>query len=607
MMDLFRSELRRFRLTAILAALAHLLALQFMSRTSNLLQQSYFESAPLLGAYLLIGLALALVQVGGYRKPSQWLWLIHRPLSTLRIFMALALSALTLLALVVVLPQLVLVATLDVFTTQVVDMRHYLWLPHVLALVLMAWLAGCHAILSRNRAAIAVLAVPPLFAVHLVSVGWLLLPMLACLLWLGYIAAASVRANREAPPRRAATLLLTALPLQLGLFLLIFKIGQTVFVTGSILLGVDPLNTEYPPEGGLIEIQRKTPAEALQLGLTNSPDARAASWREQLPLLEPVSIGEWLQRFPIRHQFSNLALPNSWYDEPHHIQWTFSHDRMLFRGRDPKSGTDRGWWGIGGSGDQTPFTEVPIIHENNYLLTRNTLYVIDHDAQRLHRQLQLDRQEWFIGLPSAQLGHVLVLSNRHLLAYRPDRDATDLFAPLKLDWQLPLPHGPSALVSVHLAELMDGWLVSFLYGDGMRQIGFSQFTSLAEPHQQVLFIDAEGHARTVDERTIKRDYPLLYESSWWLSPPLHVLSEWPESLVEKGLTWPLEPTRLPASPIFYGMAGALMLSSLLLGFWWLRGTQLPTARRRLWLASCALIGLPALLSLICLEPRSARA
>jgi hypothetical protein len=55
--------------------------------------------------------------------------------------------------------------------------------------------------------------------------------------------------------------------------------------------------------------------------------------------------------------------------------------------------------------------------------------------------------------------------------------------------------------------------------------------------------------------------------------------------------------------VFYLLAVGLMLVSLAAGYAWLRGTQVGPSRRRLWLVSCALLGLPALLSLISLEPR----
>lgn len=606
MKDLFLSEVRRFRVIALIVGFSHLLLLQFLSRTGSLLQQSYFEGMPLFVLYLLLGVVLAVWQVGSYRKPSQWLWLMHRPLPPTRIFLALALSALALLTVAILLPQLLLLLALDTFTSQVVDLRHYLCPPYLLSMAWMLWMAAAHAVLSRSKVSAAIVAVPPLLAMHLVSMWVLWLPLLACLAWIGFVAARSFRADRETPPQGAPSLLLTALPLQLGLFLLLFKLGQFAFVTGSILLGTDPLNTEYPPEGGLIEAQRMPPAQLIAAGLIGSDDARAESWREQLPLLEPSTLAALLQRFPIRHQLSNLQMPTQWSDQQRDIFWTFSHDQMLFVGRDPRSGAARGVFGMGGIGDETPFPEVPIAHEDRYLATRSVLYAIDPQQQRLHPLLQLQPDEWFNGLPQAEHNRLLVLSNRSLSVWRRDRDAADEFAPLHLDWQLPLPQGPDRFESVQVARLMDGWLLTFLYGDGLRQIGFSQYLSPGTPQQSVWFVDESGNASLVGERTLLRDYPLHYQSHWWLSPALHVLADWPESALDKSFNWPFRPMLWPSQSGLQFTALALLLASLLLALGWLRGSRIPPARRRLWLASCALIGLPALLSMVCLESRAPR-
>lgn len=604
MKDLFFSELRRFRRLTLLAATGHLLLLLFLNRTTNLLQQAYFDSMVLFGVYLLLGLALAVVQVGSYRKPSQWLWLIHRPLSTDRIFAALALSALTMLSLVLVLPLLLLVLGTAQFTTKVVDSHHYAIVFHLLAFAMMAWLAGAHACVSRHKAAIVVLAAPLLLAVHLISVWWLLLPVLSCLVWLSWITLKSFRANRDAPIADHGTLLLTALPLQLGLFLLVFALGKMLFLTASIMVGTDPLNTEFPPKGGLIETQRAEPVQELLFGLTESSDARAASWREQLPLLEPVRIGPYLNRFPIRHQLSNLNMPTQWWDEQRSILWTFSHDQMVFRGRNPESGVDHGWWGVNGVGDRTPFAEVPFASHEGYLLTRSAFYAIDNEEQRQHELFRLAAGEHFIDAPSKAFNRLLVLTSERLLLYRTDRQATSAFSPPLLDWQLALPRGVQNIEGVAIAELMDGWLVSFLYGDGVRQIGFSQFSVTAEPWQQVIHIDDNGNATVVGERPIQRDYSALQQLSWWFSPVLHTLSEWPDSALDKGLTWPLQVEILPSAPVLYPVAATLMLLSLALAVWWLRGSQMSRGRRQVWLVSCALLGVPAFLSLICLEPRA---
>ena len=155
MNDLFLSEWRRFRRHTLVVALVHVLLLLFLSRVTNPLQLGAEDQGMMLAVYMLLGLLLAVLQVGSYRKPSQWLWLIHRPLAPTRIFMALELSALAMLAVAVLLPLLAFVLATDLLTTKVVDGRHYVALVHVLAFALMAWLAGALACVGRRKAMVA--------------------------------------------------------------------------------------------------------------------------------------------------------------------------------------------------------------------------------------------------------------------------------------------------------------------------------------------------------------------------------------------------------------------------------------------------------------------
>lgn len=604
MFDLLYSEWRRFRGYALVAALIHLLLLVFLQRTVDLLQMAYFEAAAVLGVYLLAGITLAVVQVGSYRKPSQWLWLIHRPLAPPRIFLAMSGAALLLLIVVLLLPQLVLVAGMDLLTSQVVDLRHYISTLLALCFALLAWLASCHAVLSRTKLAILVLAAPLLMAVHLASVWVMLLVMLLALTWFGVIAMASFRANRDALPASNGVLLVTALTMQIGFFLLMCTLGKFAYMTGGTLFGLDPRNTDYPPAGGLIEVERKAPADAMVMALQGSRDPRAAEWSQELPLLEPISVPQMVARTGVRHQFSNLYWENpNWQDAERAIEWTFSHDRMLYLGRDPQSGKERGVWGIAGLGDETPFPEVPVAFENQFLLTRHVLYAIDAPEQRLHEVLRLPADERFISVEQNKFQRMMVLTDKQLRVYRPDRNSASTYAPWLIDWKMALPKGAQHLVATHLVQLMDGWLVSFLYGDGFRQVGNEQFFMLTQPQQQTFFIDEHGRSQRVAERLLSDDYPALYRVNWWVSPLLHVLVETPDRLIDKGLAIPLQTVRWPSGVLMPAVAAALMVLSLLGGIYWLRGTPITPRRRRLWLTSCALLGLPALLSLICLQPR----
>jgi len=605
MNDLIRSEWHRFRRLSLIVALCHGLALVLMSRVGDVPQLGYEDQGMMLVLYMLLGLTLALLQVGSYRQTSRWLWLIHRPLAPGRIFAALALSALAQLSVAILAPLLVFLIATDAITTQVVDSRHYVAVLIAMAFTMMAWMAGAHACTSRYKAAVAVLLAPLLLALHLASVWWLLLPVLVCLAWLVFVARHSFRADRAAPIARHGVLLLTALPLQLGFFLLVFQLSRTGLALVDLLGRSNPGRTVLAsdPDVDIDAMMRSMSQAFLAKGLEGSRDARAAAWREQLPLLQMAGLAPDIERFPVRHQFGNLAQP--WFDDERNIKWTFSHDRMRFRGRDPITGVARGWWGTDGIGASEPFVDVPA-----YGMTRTMLYAIDKESQRQHELIRLPDGEWFVGRPVHALDRVLLLTNLRVLAYRPDRDALSTFAPPELDWQLPLADGEPPPIGVDIAELLDGWLVSLFYFDDRE---FDGFESLLNPWQQVVHIDADGRSTVVGERRNIRGHQVSLGrsvavplASWWLSPPLYALAHVPDRLLDTGLTEPLRFEALPNVPLFYPLALSLMLLSLAAGYAWLRGTPVETSRRRLWLVSCAVLGVPAFLSLICLEPRGAR-
>jgi hypothetical protein len=153
--------------------------------------------------------------------------------------------------------------------------------------------------------------VEPLFlALKLASVWWLLLLVLTCLVWLVLIARHSFRANRDAPILRHRVLLLTALPLQIAFFLLVFELSKGGLALVDVL-GRTPGRTvlSTDPDVDVEKMMRSLSQESLDKGLAASDDPRAAMWREQLPLLEVAALSPDIARFPVRNQLSNIGQP----------------------------------------------------------------------------------------------------------------------------------------------------------------------------------------------------------------------------------------------------------------------------------------------------------
>jgi hypothetical protein len=171
-----------------------------------------------------------------------------------------------------------------------------------------------------------------------------------------------------------------------------------------------------------------------------------------------------------------------------------------------------------------------------------------------------------------------------------------------------LTQGDERPVAVDVVELLDGWLVSLFHYAGPEYNGFAKLV----PHvQEIFYIDAGGTASKVGEREIRGhtitlgDAPFVPQAAWWLSPALYTFARWPGSVLDTGLARPQRLAAVPQVRMFYPLAAGLMLLSLGLGGWWLRGARAGT-RRGLWLAMCGLLGLPAFLSLVCLVPRAPR-
>ena len=113
----------------------------------------------------------------------------------------------------------------------------------------------------------------------------------------------------------------------------------------------------------------------------------------------------------------------------------------------------------------------------------------------------------------------------------------------------------------------------------------------------------------VGRRELAHDFPALFEHrSWWVSPALHALVSLPDLLVDNGTVPDYGASRF--APLLWARPAivwaAAFASALLAGIgaaWWTRRTHLGRPARVAWCVACLLLGLPALLSLMILQPR----
>ena len=604
MKELLLAECRRFRNAALIFAAVHLCLQFFVSRIDDVLQMAFEKQVVVLALYLLSGLGFALYQFGSWRQPGRWLWLLHRPLSRSAIFGAIALASTALILFAVGLPALLTVLAKQFLGAGAVDLRHYLLVLHVVLITVIAWLAGAFVVISGRRSAIVILVLPYMMLAHMASGFAMLLPALLCMLLLAFIVHGAFQPDRLAPPASRAALAATALPLLFGFCLALAGGGSTAYQLGQMATGVHPLNRAVPPAGGRVELVRADGHAALLAGLAGATDPRAAQWRRQVPLLEVADIEPAERQYPVRHQIGNKGQV-IFKDTGNHIEWSFSHDTMLFHGRDMYTNAHRGWLGTGGVGDKTPYAAVPVIAAKG-ILTPQQFYGFDRETQKLRHLISVQAPETLVGSAREAGGRLYVLTNQRLIAYaKPaaDQPGDELRTQA---FSVPLPGPLSDLDRIDIATLLDGTLLSFNPGRHMVD-GETGAT------QVVMFVDPAGVASVVARRPLTHDFPLLFEhKDWWPSPLLHAAVALPELLLDKGIVLDrglaayANPVQRPRPwPV---VAAAILCALLSAGaaWLWLRPVEAGARRKGAWIVTALLLGAPAMPCLMLLQPRPPR-
>lgn len=590
MWDLFKAEVLRFRPWALAAGLVHLAVLGFMTRMVDLAQQPLLVYRVFGGIYGVTGLLLGLFQMGGYRRANTWLHLLHRPLAPWRIALALTAACGLLLAAAVGLPIALAALGQEAFTARVVDTRHYLLAVASTLIALCGYLAGVYTLVGGKRHAVLALVLPAWLVVATAVGGGALLVQALATCWLALLVGLAFKPELGALPHSPLAMVAVALPVQMGAFVLFRALGLA-FEVGWMVLGSHPLNST-PAEGGYVAALTADGAALIEAGLGAAEDARTRLWREQVRISEVHDVGSRFERAPRRGELTNLA-PMEFDDEERRVRFVFSHDTMRFHGVNLTDGRAAGELGVGAEG--APFSAPALPLGEGLSASAHALYEYDPRHQKLWPRVTVPPGETLAGAASHAIGdHVAVLSNRALYFFdaRELAEGDHLLAP-RLRVPVPGPNGQ--LVRVDLIELLDGYLVSFLYGAGV-------LDGEADAYQQILRVDAEGGVETVARRALEPDGPALWRfQGWWPSPLLHSLRGSAE-----GLFAPPNPlvAREPGTrpPGVAATAWGLLVLSLLLAIVLVRRLPLAPTARWAWVLVCGAVGLPALVSLWLLYP-----
>lgn len=592
MWDLYKAEVIRLRGWALAALVVHVGVLGFLARMVDPLQQPTRVYEIVAALYGLAGLLLGLYQMSSYRRANTWINLLHRPLAPVRIAAALHGAGATLLIVAVAVPLMLIIAGQAGLSARVVDARHA-WLPLAAGLIATCgYLAGAYTMLAPRRWSPLVLVLPAWLAMSMaVGVGAIIVQAIV-LAWLSLLVAAAFKPELDAAPHRALYEVATALPIQMAIYLLLVM-SSLVYQLGWMVVGSHPLNGT-PPAGGFVEASRAVPRERLQAGLAGSTHPDAALWREQVAISEVHTLGVQIEAYPVRGELTNLV-PMEFDDEQRRVRWTFSHDSMRYEG---VALATRAAAGTLGDGTAATFAAPPLVLGNDALVSTHALRAFDSRTGEIAVRLALAGDETLASLPEAIGESTLVLSDRalHFYATRALRAATS--PPLE-HTRLDVPGPIGELADVDVVELLDGHLVSFLFGRG-------SIDGPGEAWQDIWRLGDDGSAERIARRELAADFPSwLRHLRWWLSPTLDTLRQTAITLFAEPSPTQVRAADEPPAGII-ALAVVLLACALALGFVVVRRSELPPGRRLAWLLACAGVGVPALIALALIHRASLR-
>jgi hypothetical protein len=593
MFELFKAELLRFRPWALALAGVHFIALGFLTRVVDLAQQPLVVHWSFGSTYAALGLLLGLYQMGTYRKPSAWLNMLHRPLSSPRIATSLILAAVALLAVAVALPIALIALWQSAMTPRVVDVRHWLLALAALQIATAGYLVGAYGMLGERRYCFSGLVFPLLLITAAATgLGALALQALA-LAWLIAMVLATFKPDLDAPPRGAAGTIAVALPLQMamyGLMLLAYSGVEMLWIAQ----GSHPNNTPMPPRGGHNEAEKADDRTRMRLALEGSTHPDAPLLREQIALSEPTGIASQLRRVPQRSELANVA-PMEFDDDARGVRWVFSHDDMRLHGYRINDRTQAGTMGVGAENAAFPVPALPVgampgsAKGDALLIAGNTAYHYDSESGQVLPRMRLPDEEVLVG--ASPVGETLGVISDRALYFFDGREAVEHQRVMTPRLRVPMPGAYHDIYDLDMIELVDGYLIVF-------SNSYNAHTAEgAVPYQYALRVRDGGAIETIATRRLAYDYPAIYRyRSFWTSPALYALRDRAQHLFAPPL--PLETS--VAAPIprnMWLLAGALSLLSLIGALWRTRRLAMPTAARVAWISVCGLIGLPALAAL----------
>ncbi|WP_448547624.1 hypothetical protein [Thalassotalea fusca] len=618
MFDLFKYELQRFQKYALIAFIGYVAILGYQISQKPLLNSTQTQEAILMLIAVIGGLLFGAGQMWLHKRKSYWTYLVHRPLSTSRIYHALAGAGALWTIVVCSVPFLLGTIAVDIFDRELVEARHYWYSLHIAAIALFGYLVGTYTLLNPSWGALFSTSALFLMLNHTPSsVSVTLLVDLVFVACAYYLSLGSFKVNLSTHFTKKRQLLIASVLMQPGLALLILFSQAVFYHIPLTIAGTHPDQLEKEQINGyLSQSWQWTASEMIQNVLGNNQsdltEQQVTALSKQVELANSGRIKIEPHANQVDGQLFNKDKTYSLDDKANKTFWQFSHKEQVLIGRGfynraikgviSKNRFIEGENALAQLADSEKFTQVPMLTANRFIQTSNTLYIVDFVGQYIEVKHQLiDPSEFYTNEVQLDAKNSLAILTTNKGLY---------FFDLNSIQQANSYSEPHLVVKNH-RELFDPrYAQYYLLVDGILiKYVESHYFGFEQPGIGLVYAKYDGSTKVLDEMAFKayRPLPIFIEDQlYWQSPIfMSVIYDYARSHLYPHL--PNRYTTLEnfdkrnrnATSVLYAWVATViaLVITLIVG----RKVKLPTSTLIFWLVLVAICSLPGLASFLLLN------
>ena len=603
MFELYKSECLRLRKAALLCFIL-LLTIYYMAPKVgfwDILHRNmgFLLTAGCVGATLVFGIIHGLL----WRKKNFWVFLIHRPLSPRNIYFSLLASGVTMILATISLSLLIMLLAYEGLTEKVVDTRHYLFTLYISLLGCACYMVGTLTVLHRSKFVILTFYVLLItfFPQPINSVAQYA-PLLLLLIALFLVNLQSFKPDLKQPIRSPLGTALVATGTSYGLVVGLIMATLVLYHLPLTIMGQHP---DMDPKVGTMKYMWKDNFKngiGYVLEDSEHPNAEHYARQASLSKRQNLPIQQWQP--PRRNQLHRFDNSDALYDPNTGDVWKFSHDEMLLIGIDQLTQQPIGVIGINGLitdvneiTDADRFPDVPHLSGGQFLSIESALYVVDFDTQSLIVKHQPQADEHYTSSLWVGSNFAVISTNKQLLMF-DTRTLVDDFSELEVDHQFVYPASVSNADYAYGMSVADGYVLLF-FGDNY--FGFDK------PGAEVFVTRLDGSTERLGGREFTvHDHPgWIRHFNFMVAPFIFVTEELLMHTVDPYDSRFLSAEQLKSQtyPTYiYSIALFIQLISVAAIWFLLNRAQRKNNVRWTWMGLGMVLGLPALLSYLLLEP-----